>query len=109
MKKYIYVLNALELMSKLYVGKRVEGVLFVDENTGRLTFKAWNRKAPKWRCKDEMVRQLESGWVKESPEKYKLFISVYKKLGLARILNIIDREAKEAQDALFDKELIESI
>jgi hypothetical protein len=109
MKKYIYVLNALELMSKLYVGKRVEGVLFVDENTGRLTFKAWNRKAPKWRRKDEVVRQLESGWVKESPEKYKLFISVYKKLGLARILNIIDREAKEAQDALFDKELIESI
>ena len=35
MKKYIFVLNALELMSKLYVGKRVEGVLFMDENTGR--------------------------------------------------------------------------
>ena len=37
MKKYIFVLNALELMSKLYVGKRVEGVLYVDQNTGRLT------------------------------------------------------------------------
>ena len=44
MKKYIFVLNALELMSKLYVGKRVEGVLYVDQNTGRLTFKAYKER-----------------------------------------------------------------
>ena len=47
MKKYIFVLNALELMSKLYVGKRVEGVLYVDQNTGRLTFKAYNLQSHK--------------------------------------------------------------
>ena len=110
MKKFIYVLNALELMSKLYVGKRVEGVLYVDQNTGCLTFKAWNRTAPKYRRrKDELVRHLETGWVKESSEKFKVFISVYKKLGLVRIMDIIDREAKEAKGALFDKELLEGI
>jgi len=110
MKKYIYILNALELMSKLYAGKRLEGVLYIDENTGGLTFKAWNRTAPKYRRrKDELVHQLETGWVKESSEKFKVFISVYKKLGLVRIMDIIDREAKEAKGALFDKELIEGI
>ena len=109
MKKFIYVLNDLELMSKLYVGKRVEGVLYVDQNTGCLTFKAWNRTAPKSRRKDELVRHLETGWVKESSEKFKVFISVYKKLGLVRIMDIIDREAKEAKGALFDKELLEGI
>ena len=108
MKKYIFVLNALELLSQLYAGKRVEGVLYVDEETGSLTFKAYNRK-PKKRQKDKLVHKLESGWVKESPEKYKLFISIYKKLGLARILSIIDRETKEAKGALFDKELIECV
>ena len=44
MKKYIFILDALELMTKLMVGKRVEGVLNMDENTGRLTFKAYNRQ-----------------------------------------------------------------
>ena len=91
MRKYIYILNALELMSKLYAGKRLEGVLYIDENTGGLTFKAWNRTAPKYRRrKDELVHQLETGWVKESSEKFKVFISVYKKLGLVRIMDIID-------------------
>lgn len=109
MRKYIHILNALELMSKLYAGKRLEGVLYIDENTGGLTFKAWNRTAPKRRRKDELVRHLETGWVKESSEKFKVFISVYKKLGLVRIMDIIDREAKEAKGALFDKELLEGI
>ena len=43
MKKYVFVLNAVELLGRLMNGKRVEGVLFIDENTGRLTFKAYNR------------------------------------------------------------------
>ncbi len=65
MKKYIFVLNALELMTRLYVGKRVEGVLYMDENTGRLTFKAYNRQ-PRVREKDRLVKKLPWGWVKES-------------------------------------------
>ena len=31
MRKYILILNALELMTKLIAGKRVEGVLYIDE------------------------------------------------------------------------------
>ena len=30
MKKYIFILDALELMTKLIVGNRVEGVLYMD-------------------------------------------------------------------------------
>ena len=67
MKKYIFILDALELMTKLMVGKRVEGVLFMDENTGRLTFKAYNRQ-PRVRKKDVLesgahqgVRQFSQG------------------------------------------------
>ena len=54
MKKFIFVMNAIELLSKLMDGKRVEGVLYVDENTGHLTFKAYNR-LPK-REKDRLVK-----------------------------------------------------
>ena len=72
MKKYIFILDALELMTKLIAGKRVEGVLYVDENTGRLTFKAYNRQ-PRVREKDRMVKKLPWGWVKESMERIKVF------------------------------------
>ena len=44
MKKYIFVLNAIELLKQIAVGRRISGVLYIDENTGCLTFKAYNRK-----------------------------------------------------------------
>ena len=106
MKKYIFVLNALELMSKLYVGKRVEGVLYVDQNTGRLTFKAYNRQSHK-REKDQLVKKLPWGWVKESAKKLKVFGSFPKDMGTARVMGLLDEHAREAKNALIDRELIE--
>ena len=106
MKKYIFILNALELMSKLYVGKRVEGVLYVDQNTGRLTFKAYNRQSHK-REKDQLVKKLPWGWVKESAKKLKVFGSFPKDMGTARVMGLVDEHAREAKNALIDRELIE--
>ena len=104
MKKFIFVLNALELMSKLYVGKRVAGVLFVDENTGRLTFKAYNRQ-PRKREKDLMVKKLPWGWVKESMERLKVYGSFPKELGTARVMGLLDEHTKDAKNALIEREL----
>ena len=104
MKKYIFVLNAIELMTKLYVGKRVEGVLFMDENTGRLTFKAYNRK-PKKREKDVLVKKLPWGWVKESMERIKVFGSFPKEVGTARVMGLVDEHTKDAKNALIEREL----
>ena len=104
MKKYIFVLNAIELMTKLYVGKRVEGVLFMDENTGRLTFKAYNRK-PKKREKDVLVKKLPWGWVKESMERIKVFGSFPKEVGTARVMGLMEEHNKEAKNALIEREL----
>ena len=42
MKKYIFVLNAIELLAQLMNGKRVKGVLYLVQNTGKLTFKAYH-------------------------------------------------------------------
>ena len=106
MKKYIFVLNALELMSKLHVGKRVEGVLYVDQNTGRLTFKAYNRQSHKHE-KDQLVKKLPWGWVKESAKKLKVFGSFPKEMGTARVMGLLDEHTREAKNALIDRELIE--
>ena len=104
MKKYIFVMNAMELLERLMNGKRVEGVLFMDEDTGKLTFKAYNRQSKK-RQKDQLIKKLPWGWVKESVERFKLFVSVPKDVGLATTMVILDEETLQAKDALIDHEL----
>ena len=103
MKKYIFVLNAIELMTKLYVGKRVEGVLYMDEETGLLTFKAYNRQ-PRIRQKDKLVKKLPWGWVKESLERIKVFGSFPKDMGTAQVMGLLDEHARDAKNALIDRE-----
>ena len=104
MKKYIFVLNAIELMNQLMNGKRVEGALYVDQNTGRLTFKAYNRQ-PRVREKDRMVKKLPWGWVKESMERIKVFGSFPKELSTPRVMGLLEEHTKEAKNALIDREL----
>ena len=98
MKKYVFVLNAIELLNRLVNGKRVEGVLYMDENTGRLTFKAYNRQ-PRVRQK------LPWGWVKESQERVKVFGSFPKDYGTATIMGMLEEHTRDAKNALIGREL----
>ena len=104
MKKYIFVLNAIELLKQLLNGKRVEGVLYLDENTGRLTFKAYNRQ-PRVREKDRLVKKLPWGWVKESLERIKVFGSFPKDMGTAQVMGLLEEHTRDAKNALMDREL----
>jgi hypothetical protein len=56
---------------------------------------------------NKLLRRLEHGWVKESRQRIKVYESIPKDLGMARVMAVIDRETKEAKDALIDRELIE--
>ena len=107
MKKFIFVMNAIELLKQLLNGKRVEGVLYIDPETGMLTFKAYNRTRPK-HCKDRLIRMLEHGWVKESAERIKVYESIPKVMGTARTMGILDREIKTVKEALIVKEVMDN-
>ena len=104
MRKNVFVLNAINVMAKLLKEKRVEGVLFLDKNTGRLTFKAYNRQ-PRVREKDRLVKKLPWGWVKESIERIKVYGSFPKDYGTATVMGLLDEHAKDAKNALIDREL----
>ena len=107
MRKYILILNALELMTKLIAGKRVEGVLFMDENTGSLTFKAYNRQ-PRDRH-ERVVCHLENGWLKESPLRYKFYTSAKKTLGRRLVDVVMHRELKQAMSVLEIEEILDKV
>ena len=104
MKKYIFVLNAIELLAQLMNGKRVKGVLYLDQNTGKLTFKAYNRQV-RVREKDRLVKKLPWGWVKESMQRVKVFGSVPKEYSTAQVMGLLEEHTKETKNALIDREL----
>ena len=106
-KKYVFVMNAIELLKKLVSGKRVEGVLFIEKNTGKLTFQAYNRTCPKKRAKDRLICALENGWLKESPQRIKFYNSVKKELGVPRITEVMARELDAAMSAMLREKLAE--
>ena len=105
MRKNVFVLNAIELFGQLKNGKRVEGVLYMDQSTGKLTFKAYNRQ-PRVREKDRLVKKLPWGWVKESMERIKVFGSFPKDVGTAQVMGLLEDHTRDTKNALIDRELI---
>ena len=108
MKKIVFVLNALELMMRLMEGKRVEGVMFIDKNTGKLTFKAYNR-LPKVRHKDVLIKKTPWGWVKASVNRNKRYTSMPNDITLEEQLAIMDQENELAKRALIEDYIIEGV
>ena len=104
MRKNVFVLNAIELMEQLMNGKRVEGVLYMNQSTGKLTFKAYNRQA-RVREKDRLVKKLPWGWVKESIERVKVFGSFPKDFCTAQIIELLNEHNQDAKNALIENEL----
>ena len=107
MRKYIWIMNALETAAKLAQGKRVKGVLYIDENTGKLCFNAYNIKP--YVRRDRVVCELENGWLKEGTLRYKLYISVRKALGRRLINLVMHRELMTAMNALEVEELLDNV
>ena len=104
MKKFIFIVNAIELVQKLATGKRIQGVLYVDSITGVLTFKAYNRNRDK--CpKDVLVCKTPYGWVKQSMLRIKRFTSVPIDMCPSEKMHVLDHENALAKEATLACEL----
>ena len=104
MKKYIEI--PLEVVEDLVDGKRVEGSLRRDKWTGKITFKAYYRQRQKHH-KDQLIKKLPWGWVKESKMRIKLFGSFPKDEGKAAVMGLMEEHTRDAKNALIEQELIE--
>ena len=105
MKKYIELSD--EVIARLVSGKCVEGSLHRDEWTGKVTFRAYQRQ-PRQRH-ERVVCQLENGWLKESPQRYKFYNSVRKDLGRRMVDVVMHRELKTAMQALEIEEILDNV
>ena len=75
--------------------------------TGRLTFKAYNRQ-PRDRH-ERVICQLENGWLKESPQRYKFYTSAKKTLGRRLVDVVMHRELKQAMSVLEIEEIMDNV
>ena len=104
MKKYIEI--SLETLERLVDGKCVAGSLHRDAWTGKVTFRAYQRQ-PRDRH-ERVVCQLENGWLKESPLRYKFYNSVRKDLGRRIVDVVMHRELNTAMEALEIEEILDN-
>ena len=104
-KKYIEI--PMEVMERLVEGKCVEGSLRRDKWTGKVTFRAYQRQ-PRNRH-ERVVCQLENGWLKETPQRYKFYNSVRKNLGRRLVDVVMHRELNTAMQALEIEEILDNV
>ena len=95
MKKSIEISK--ETIAVIESGKKVVGQVFVDQTSGKLTFKAFSRNSRK---KDRTIMVLESGWLKESQTRMKFFSSVKKAAGAKCISRAMNRDLCISLDAV---------
>ncbi len=108
MKKYIFIINFVELVKKLLRGESVEGRLYFDRENNRLTFLPWNRKAPKKR-KYQKISDLDGGWLGESDLHIVRYEKFPKSLGLRCIMDLFRRDEKQTLEALVDKDIMDHV
>ena len=94
-KKYIEI--SAETLRRLKEGKYVEGSLHVDELTNKVVFRAYNRLS-RLKQPDRLIAQLEHGWIKESPQRYKFYNSVRKDIGVTKVSVVMGRELSTAME-----------
>ena len=86
--------------------KCVQGSLNFDRETGKITFKAYNRQYNSGEAREVTIKILEFGRIAESRQRIKVYESVPKKIGTQRICSILEREMKDAQTALIDLDIV---
>ena len=105
MRKYVEI--PMEAIDRLMSDKCVEGSLRRDKQTGRIIFRAYQRQ-PRDRH-ERVVCQLENGWLKESPQRYKFYNSVRKDLGRRMVDVVMHRELNAAMHVLEVEEILDRV
>jgi len=97
-----------ESLQTINDGKNLAGSIKLNEpsqgkKSAPYVFTQFNRTGHK---KDKLIRVLEHGWVKESKQRIKVYDSIPKMLGNARVVDVLARETDDAIDAIEDIKIV---
>jgi hypothetical protein len=97
MRKFIEVSE--ETMNALLQGRCVKGSIRLTERG--VVFRAYNIQRRK-RLSDIMLYRSANGWLKESTQRLKMWVSVPKDLSVSRCAEVLERESGEMTDYLVE-------
>lgn len=102
MKKFVFILNALVVMARLESGRSVEGSLFVDQESGNLSFRPYNRlsREPGYIPPSVVLYETPNGSLRQTAKRNKILVSVKRSLGQIRGAAEIMAQARELTDYL---------
>lgn len=105
MKKYILIDN--EIVNALMKGKCVDGS--IRKTKEGLMFRAYNhvKKATGTSEPDKMLYQTACGHLKESRQRYRMWVSVPKTMGMCKAANMLEIESGEMTGHLYRQGLEE--
>ena len=90
-----------EVLERLKTGKAIKGTIKMDPKTKKISFNAWRTQEPGYkRADDETLYESESGWLKQSVERHKMFVSSRRSLGYVRSAQELLRQAIEMTEFL---------
>ena len=99
MKKTVIVNE--EIVKALKEGKRVEGAIRMTPEG--LVFNAYNRQRCGTHETDKILYQAGCGHLKESKQRYKMWLSVPKAMGMNRAAMLLADQSDEITDYLYDR------
>ena len=111
-KKFITILNVIEVFNRLSKGLTVEGALFIDKETHMLSFKPYNMAKYQpgyYKRKENLIAETDFGRITETPKKIKIYESIPKRLGVDRIINALHRDVKDMTVAIVNREIIDRV
>ena len=102
MKKEDLFLNALAVMARLEQGRSVEGSMFIDQESGCLSFRPYNRlsRVPGYVPPSVVLYETPNGSLRQTAKRNKILVSVKRSLGNLRGATEIMAQARELTDYL---------
>ena len=107
MRKFIFIINAIEVIKLLKAGKKLQGVLSIDDKVG-LTFKPNNPPRTKIKV-GETLGHTDFGRVSRTQQFLDVFLHFPIAMGMKRIVKAIDREVVDVKDLIETSDIVDRV
>ena len=108
MKKFVFIVNAIEVISILKTGRKLQAVISYDPQTHMIVIKPNNPPKPKVNH-TELLGHTDFGRVTRNSKFVNIIQHFPVMMGVRRMINAIDRETADIKDIVVTNEIIERV
>ena len=107
MRKFIFVVNAIEVVKILKAGRKLQGTLEYDKKLKMLVYTP--NKPPRPRRKDEVIGHTMLGYISKTFKKYHWHEKLPTELDANHLANIMERDCEQAKTIIAFDQLMDQV